>query len=225
MSKLLWDQIGERLYETGVKKGVLFVRDATGAYPAGVAWNGLVNVTESPSGAEPTKIYADDITYVTFMSPEELGITIEAYTYPDEFAACDGSDELAPGVKVGQQTRKPFGMAYQTTLGNDVDSTDHGYKLHLVYGGIAAPSEKAFNTINESPEAITFSWEVATTPVDVPDKKPTSLLTIDSTKVDAIKLAAFEAILFGADAVTEPPSPAVVARLPLPAEVLTLLAI
>lgn len=216
MAKLVWDQAGERLYETGVKKGVLYVQDATGEYPAGVAWNGLVGVTESPSGAEPTPIYADDIKYLELMSAEEFGATIEAYTYPDEFAACDGSADLAVGVSIGQQTRKAFGLAYQTTLGNDTEGVDHGYKLHLIYGAKASPSEKGYQTINDSPEAITFSWDVTTTPVAVTGKKPTASITIDSTKVDAAKLAAFELIIFG-DVATP-------ARLPLPDEVATLFA-
>lgn len=224
MSKLVWDKVGERLFETGVKKGVLYVQDATGAYPAGVAWNGLTAVTESPSGAEPTPIYADDIKYLTLMSAEEFGATIEAYTYPDEFAECDGSGELEVGVKIGQQTRTPFGLAYQTSLGNDISGVDHGYKIHLIYGALASPSEKPYQTINDSPEAITFSWEVTTTPVSVNGFKPTASITIDSTKVDATKLAAFEEILYGKDATTDPVAPAVAARLPLPNEVATLFA-
>ena len=211
MSKLVWDQTGKRLYETGVKQGVLYVQDAGGTYPKGVAWNGLTTVTESPSGAEATALYADDIKYLNLISTEELGGTIEAYTYPDEFAECDGSASIATGVYIGQQARKTFGLCYRTTLGNDVDNNAYGYKLHLIYGAIAAPSEKAYNTINDSPEAITFSWEFSTTPVNVNGFKPTASITIDSTKVDAEKLTALEKILYG-DTEVEP-------RLPLPDEV------
>lgn len=214
MSKIVWDKTGERLYETGVKQGVLYVQE-NGAYPLGVAWNGLTAVTESPSGAEPTPLYADDIKYLNLMSNEEFGATIEAYTYPDEFAACDGSASIATGVSIGQQTRKAFGMSYKTTLGNDVEGNDYGYKLHIIYGAVAAPSEKGYSTINDSPEAITFSWEVTTTPVSVTGHKPTSCVTIDSTKVDAEKLAALEAILYGSEDV-EP-------RLPLPDEIVTIM--
>lgn len=216
MSKLVWDQTGERLYETGVKNGVLYPQDDAGAYPKGVAWNGLTAVTESPSGAEPSPLYADDIKYLNLVSAEELGLTIEAYMYPDEFAVCDGSAELVAGVYLGQQNRKPFGMSYKTTIGNDVKSNDYGYKLHLIYGALAAPSEKAYATINDSPEAITFSWECSTTPVAVNGFKPTASLTIDSTKVNAEKLAALEAILYGSE--SEEP------RLPLPDEVATIMA-
>lgn len=212
--KLSWDNSGERLYETGVKNGVLYVQNA-GKYPKGVAWNGLTAVTESPSGAEATPLYADDIKYVELTSEEEFGGTIEAYTYPDEFAECDGSAELAKGVKIGQQKRKAFGLAYRTTLGNDEDGNDHGYKLHLVYGCKAAPSEKAYATINDSPEAITFSWEFTTTPVAVNGHKPTAHIEIDSTKADPTCLAALEAKLFG----TETDEP----QLPLPDEVKTLM--
>lgn len=211
MSKLVWDKTGERLYETGVKQGVLYPMDTKGTYPKGVAWNGLTNVTESPSGAEATALYADDIKYLNLMSNEEFGGTIEAYTYPDEFAECDGSAALVAGVYIGQQARKTFGFCYRTTLGNDVDNNAHGYKLHLVYGALASPSEKAYATINDSPEAITFSWEFSTTPVNVTGFKPTASITIDSTKADPEKLAALEAILYGDDE-TE-------ARLPLPDEV------
>jgi hypothetical protein len=197
MAKLIWDKTGERVYETGVKKGVLYVQDNTGAYPTGVAWNGLVSVTESPSGAEATALYADDTKYLNLISEEQFGATVEAYTYPDEFAACDGSVELAEGVSIGQQNRKAFGLAYQTTIGNDTEGTAHGYKLHLIYGAMAAPSEKAYASINDSPEAITFSWTLTTTPVEVTDHKPTASITIDSTKVDATKLADLEKLLFG----------------------------
>lgn len=197
--KLAWDQTGERLYETGVKNGVLYPQGEGGLYPNGVAWNGLTAVTESPSGAEASALYADDIKYLNLLSTEEFGATVEAYTYPDEFAQCDGSAEIAKGVYIGQQKRKQFGLSYRTTLGNDVDNNDHGYKLHLIYGALAAPSEKAYATINDSPEAITFSWEITTTPVNVDGFKPTASISIDSTKVNAEKLAKLEAILYGSD--------------------------
>lgn len=215
MSKqLVWDQTGERLYETGVKKGVLYPQES-GEYPLGVAWNGLTAVTESPSGAEATPLYADDIKYLNLMSVEELGGSIEAYMYPDEFAECDGSAELVKGVSIGQQTRKAFGLCYRTVIGNDVDSNDYGYKLHLIYGCLASPSEKAYTTVNDSPEAIILSWEFTTTPVEVAGAKPTASITIDSTKADASKLAALEKILYG-DESTDP-------RLPLPDEIKTLM--
>lgn len=220
MSKLVWDQTGERYYETGVKQGVLYVQATGGTYPKGVAWNGLTAVTESPSGAEATALYADDIKYLNLMSAEEFGATIEAYTYPDEFAQCDGSASLAEGVSIGQQARKAFGLCYRTTVGNDVDGNDYGYKLHIIYGALAAPSEKAYATINDSPEAITFSWEVTTTPVNVAGYKPTASITIDSTKVDADKLTALEKILYGSD--EESGSEA---RLPLPDEIATMFSI
>lgn len=218
MSKLTWDNAGERFYETGVKMGVLYPIQEGGLYTKGVAWNGLTAVTESPSGAEASPLYADDIKYLNLMSNEEFGATIEAYTYPDEFAECDGSAALANGVMIGQQKRKTFGLCYRTSLGNDVDGADHGYKLHLIYGCLASPSEKAYATINDSPEAITFSWEVTTTPVNVKGFKPTSLITIDSTKVAPEKLKSLEEILYGKDgepSATEP-------RLPLPDEIATL---
>ena len=215
MSKIVWDKTGDRLYETGVKKGVLYPIGDNGTYPKGVAWNGLTGVTESPSGAEATPLYADDIKYLNLVSAEELGGTIEAYTYPDEFAECDGSAALTEGVFIGQQDRKTFGLCYRTTLGNDVDSNGHGYKLHLIYGALAAPSEKAYATINDSPEAITFSWEFKTTPVNVTGHKPTPSLTLDSTKVSETKMAALEKVLYG-DGETE-------ARLPLPDEVVQIL--
>ena len=214
MSKLVWDETGKRYYETGVKNGVLYI-PTDGNYSKGVAWNGLTAVTESPSGAEPTALYADDIKYLNLISAEEFGATIEAYTYPDEFAACDGSAELATGVTIGQQNRKTFGLCYKTTLGNDVDGNNYGYKLHIIYGCVATPSEKAYASINDSPEAITFSWEVTTTPVSVNGFKPTASLVIDSTKAEAAKLTALEDILYGAEA-TEP-------RLPLPDEIATLM--
>ena len=215
MSKLIWDKTGERFYETGVKMGVLYVQES-GEYPKGVAWNGLTAVTESPSGAEATALYADDIKYLNLISAEEFGATIEAYTYPDEFMACDGSAAIATGVYIGQQSRKTFGLCYRTTLGNDTENNDYGYKLHLIYGALAAPSEKSYASINDSPEAITFSWEVTTTPVEVADHKPTACITIDSTKVDSVKLAALEAILYGSESDE--------ARLPLPSEIMTLMA-
>lgn len=221
MSKLVWDQTGQRTYETGVKQGVLYpqatgVKGGTGElYPKGVAWNGLTAVTESPSGAESNPLYADDIKYLNLLSAEEFSATVEAYTYPEEFAQCDGSAELAPGVMIGQQPRKPFGLSYKTTIGNDTEGNDYGYKLHIIYGAMAAPSEKGYATINDSPEAITFSWELTTTPVSVNGFKPTATVTIDSTKTDASKLAALEAILYGSDD-TE-------ARLPLPDEIATII--
>ena len=222
MSKLVWDQTGERYYETGVKQGVLYPQATGGTYPKGVAWNGLTAVTESPSGAEATALYADDIKYLNLISAEEFGATIEAYTYPDEFAQCDGSATLATGVSIGQQSRKAFGLCYRTTLGNDVDGNDFGYKLHIIYNALAAPSEKAYATINDSPEAITFSWEVTTTPVNVTGFKPTASITIDSTKVDKSKLASLEEILYGKDAPSnggEGTDP----RLPLPNEIAELM--
>ena len=210
MAKLVWDKTGERLYETGVKNGVLYPM-VDGAYPKGIVWNGLTAVTESPSGAEATPLYADDIKYLNLMSAEEFGATVEAYTYPDEFAECDGSASLGAGVTIGQQPRKTFGLSYKTTVGNDVDNDNHGYKLHLIYGAMASPSEKAYSTINDSPEAITFSWELTTTPVNVTGFKPTASLTIDSTKIDPQKLATIEALLYGSES-TE-------AKLPLPDEI------
>lgn len=215
MAKLTWDDTGKRFYETGVKQGVLYPIQAGGKYSKGVAWNGLTGVTESPSGAEATALYADDIKYLNLFSTEEFGATVEAYTYPDEFAECDGSSTIAEGVTIGQQDRKTFGMSYKTTLGNDVDGNDHGYKLHLIYGAKASPSEKAYATINDSPEAITFSWELTTTPVNVTNHKPTASLTIDSTKADPTCLAELEKILYGSEEEE--------ARLPLPDEVITVM--
>ena len=199
MAKLVWDKTGEHLYETGVDHGVLYFPDQTGAYKNGVAWNGLISVSESPSGAEATGQYADNIKYLNLISAEEFGATIEAYTYPEEFEACNGNKELvdASGVYVGQQSRSVFGFCYRTMIGNDTDGQDHGYKLHLVYGCQVSPSEKAYQTINDSPEALTFSWELSTTPVNVTGKKPTALLVIDSTKIDGTKLAKIEAKLYG----------------------------
>ena len=215
MSKIVWDAIGEHTFETGVRNGVLYLKNTEGVYDNGVAWNGLTSVSESPEGAEPTDLYADDIKYLTLMSAENFKATIEAYTYPVEFEECDGSATIANGVVIGQQARKPFGLCYRTAIGNDTDGNEHGYKLHIVYGCQASPSEKQYSTINDSPEAITFSWEVNTTPVNVTGKKPTATLIIDSTKADKAKLTALEAILYGSES-TEP-------RLPLPDEIATLM--
>ena len=215
MSKIVWDAVGEHIFETGVRNGVLYLKDETGAYNTGVAWNGLTSVSETPEGAEPTDLYADDVKYLTLMSAENFKATIEAYTYPVEFEECDGSASIANGVVIGQQARKPFGLCYRTSIGNDTDGNEHGYKLHIVYGCLASPSEKQYSTINDSPEAITFSWEVNTTPVNVTGKKPTATLIIDSTKVDKSKLTALEAILYGSEE-KEP-------RLPLPDEIATLM--
>lgn len=214
---LVWDKTGERFYETGVRKGVLYVRDESGAYPKGVAWNGLTNMTVSPSGAEPTPLYADDIKYLTLMSAEEFGGTIEAYSSPAEFDECDGTAEAAKGVYIGQQSRKTFGMAWQTILGNDVKGEDYGYKLHLVYGALASPSEKSYASLNDSPEVDPLSWEYTTTPVNVDGHKPTAYIVIDSTKADPTKLAALEKKLFG-DSSAE-------AQLPLPNEVITMMTV
>ena len=213
--KLVWDKTGERLYETGVEQCALFPQDNTGAYPKGVAWNGITNVTESPSGAEPTKLYANDRVYGTLMSAEELGGTIEAYMFPDEFAECDGSTSIVPGVKIMQQPRKAFGLAYKTLIGNDVVGTNYGYKLHIIYNALASPSEKAHATVNDSPEADTMSWEFSTTPVNVAGYKPSASMEFDSTTTDATKLAALEAIIYGSDD-TEP-------RLPFPDEIIELM--
>lgn len=213
MTKLTWDNAGERLYETGVDRGVLYIPDAGGVYTEGVAWNGLTTVTESPSGAEATALYADNIKYLNLISAEEFGATIEAYTYPEEFGQFDGTDSPVPGLQVGQQRRRSFGLCYRTRLGNDVDGSDFGYKLHLIYNATAAPSEKAYATINDSPEAITFSWELTTYPVSAgPDLKPTALITIDSTKVDAAALADLEDVLYGTSGVD--------AHLPTPEELI-----
>lgn len=215
MAKLVWDQVGEKTYETGVKNGVLYVQDSTGKYPAGVAWNGLTSISESPSGAEATALYADDIKYLNLMSNEEFGATIEAYTYPDEFAQCDGSAEIATGISIGQQNRKTFGLCYTTTLGNDTEGNAHGYKIHIIYGCSASPSEKGYSTINDSPDAITFSWEVKTTPVPVNNNKPTASLVIDSTKVSEGAMTKIKEALFGTESEA--------AYLPLPDEILTLI--
>lgn len=218
MARLVWDKTGERFYETGVNQCVLYPQ-VGGAYPRGVAWNGITAINESPSGAEATPLYADNIKYLNLISAEELAASIEAYMYPEEFEKCDGTAEIASGVTIGQQTRQAFGLCYKTIVGNDVESNDHGYKLHIIYGCLAAPSEKAYSTINDSPEAITFSWEVNTTPVNVTGGKPTASITIDSRKADPEKLAALEDILYGKD--SEPES---TARLPLPDEIASLMA-
>ena len=223
MSKLVWDNTGDRLYETGVRNGVLYI-PTNGVYSNGYAWNGLTAVTESPSGAEATALYADDIKYLSLLSTEEFGATIEAYTYPDEFAECDGSESLVDGVSIGQQKRKTFGLCYRTAIGNDVDGNDHGYKLHMIYGALAAPSEKAYATINDSPEAITFSWEITTTPVNVTGFKPTASIVIDSTKADPTCLAAPEEILYGKNGTGDNgQTGAVDPRLPLPDEIKTIM--
>lgn len=210
---LVWDETGKKLFETGVSNVALYPQESTGVYGAGVAWNGVTNISESPSGAEATTLWANNGKYLNLYSVEEYASSIEAYTYPDEFAECDGSAEIAKGVSIGQQNRKSFGLAYKTLIGSDTDGNDHGYKLHLVYGCKAAPSERSHATVNDSPEALSFSWEISTTPVSVTGHKPTASVEIDSTKVDAEKLAAFEKILFGSDTAA--------ARLPLPDEVAT----
>ena len=214
MSKLVWDQTGDRLYETGVEQVALY-QQSGGAYPKGVAWNGVTALNLAPSGAEPTALYANNRKYLTLMSVEELGFTIEAYTYPDEWAECDGSATIVPGVYIGQQPRKPFGLVAKTMIGNDTEGIKHGYKLHLIYGALASPSEQENATINDSPEAKTMSWECSTTPVNVANFEPTSYICIDSTTVDGEKLAALEKILYG-DSAAEP-------KLPLPDEVFTTL--
>ena len=229
MAKIVWDKTGERTYETGVDHGVLYPIQTGGVYSKGVAWNGLSAVTESPSGAEPSPIYADNIKYLNLMSAEDFGGTIEAYISPDEFAECDGSVEIAPGVFAGQQSRKLFGLCYRTILGNDIDSNDHGYKLHLVYNCLASVSEKGYTTVNDSPEAITLSWEFSTTPVEIAmliegkKIKPTAILTFDSTKVDPDKLAKLEEILYGKDPTEPEGADGVEPRLPFPDEVIQLL--
>lgn len=213
---LVWDETGKKLFETGVSNVALYPQDTTGVYGTGVAWNGVTTISESPSGAEATTLWANNGKYLNLYSVEEYASSIEAYTYPDEFAECDGSAEIAKGVSIGQQTRKSFGLAYKTLIGSDTDGNDHGYKLHLVYGCKAAPSERSHATVNDSPEALSFSWEISTTPVSVTGHKPTASVEIDSTKVDPAKLAAFEKILFGSDTAA--------ARLPLPDEVASLFA-
>jgi len=218
---LKWDEVGERTYETGVKMGVLYNIDQNNAYSTGVAWNGLTKVSEKPTGGEATDLYADDTKYLSMLSLEKFEASIEAYTYPPEFEKCDGSATLTDGVTIGQQTRETFGLCYRTTLGNDTRGNDYGYKLHLIYGCKAQPSEKGYETINDSPSAITFSWEIKTTPVNVTGFKPTASLTIDSTKVDPDSLADLEAILYGTPAGTG--TEAIPARLPLPDEVKSIL--
>lgn len=218
-----WDETSKHLYETGVDHAVLYVQDASGTYPEGVAWNGITAITESPSGAESNPLYADNIKYLDLRSAEEFGATVEAYTYPAEFEECDGSKELATGVTIGQQKRKSFGLSYRTIVGNDTQNDAYGYKLHLIYGATAAPSEKGFQTVNDSPEAISFSWEISTTPTPVTkiaDAKPTASITIDSTKATAAQLEALEQILYGTPAGSG--SEAIPARLPLPDEVYTI---
>lgn len=214
MSRIEWDKTGERKYETGIRNGVLYPQE-NGMYPLGVAWNGISAVTEKPSGAEPSPVYADDQKYLNLISAEEFAATIEAYMSPEEFDACDGSAEVAPGVTIGQQTRQAFGMSYRTSIGNDTKLNEYGYKIHLIWGAIAAPSEKSYSTVNESPEAMSLSWEVSTTPVSVEGYKPTATMVIDSTKTTAEKMKAIEDILYGTEDAE--------ARLPLPDEIITLL--
>ena len=228
MAKIVWDADGQRLYETGTKNGVLYPKNTNGAYGTGVGWNGLTGVTLSPSGAEETALYANDRKYLSLFSAEELGLTITAYTYPDEFAACDGSTSIATGVTVGQQNRKGFGFCYRTAIGNDNDGDTHGYKLRLIYNCMASPSEKAYQTINDSPEAVEFSWEVKTTPLTIANSegtlmadKPSAMIEIDSTLVDGTKLTALEAILYGTDG--EGSSTGTEPRLPLPAEIIQMM--
>lgn len=217
MAKITWDDTGKRLYETGTDHGVLYLLGEGGTYDTGVAWNGLTAVNESPSGAEATALYADNIKYLSLMSAEEFGGTIEAYTYPDEFNQCDGNAEPQEGVIIGQQDRAIFGLSYRTLIGNDVDGQSHGYKIHLVYGAQASPSEKAYATVNDSPEAVTFSWEFTTTPVNVTGFKPTASLVIDSTKVDPTDLQTLETALYGGASTGTP-------KLPLPNEVIAMFA-
>lgn len=218
MAKLKWDETGKRLYETGTKMGVLYPQNEDGTYPKGVAWNGLMSVTESPSGAEASALYADDAKYLELYSNEEFGFTIGAYTYPDEFAECDGSAELAPGVGIGQQPRKAFGLSYRTIIGNDTKGSDYGYKLHLVYGAKASPSERSYASVNDSPEALELSWECTTTPVPVTGHKPSAHIEIDSTKIDGKKLTKIEEMLYGKDGETETEP-----KLPLPDEIIQIL--
>ena len=215
MSKIVWDQVGERFYETGIDHGVLYPQSNEGTYDNGVAWNGLTSVSESPSGAEPTDLYADNIKYISIRSAETFGATVEAYTYPDEFAVLDGSAALADGVIIGQQTRKAFGLCYRTRVGNDIQFENYGYKLHLLYGCSVSPSEKSYQTINDSPEAITFSWEMTTVPVNVTGFKPTATLILDSSTLGTSKMEAIEDVLYGSNSANP--------RLPLPDEVLSII--
>lgn len=217
MPRLEWDKVGERLYETGVDQGVLYVQDETGAYPEGVAWSGLRSVSESPSGAEPSPLYADNIKYLNLLSNEEFAATIGAYYSPEEFDACDGTATLTKGVTVGQQKRKTFGLCYRTKIGNDIDGDDHGYKIKIIYGALAKPSQKEYQTVNNDPSAIELSWEVSTTPVKVTGMKPTATLEIDSTKIEPAKLKALEDVLYGTSENK--------ARLPLPDEIKTLVGV
>lgn len=218
MTRIQWDQTGEKLYETGVSNGVIYPQSSNGTYPAGVGWNGLTNVSEKPTGAEATALWADNIKYLNLLSKEEFEGSIEAFMYPDEFAECNGEKELVVGMKIGQQPRKPFGFCYRTILGNDTELEDHGYKIHIVYGATVSPSERAYETVNDSPSAITFSWDFKTVPVDVTGAKPTASVEINSTDFtgdNASKLTALENVLYGsADA--DP-------RLPLPDEIKTIL--
>lgn len=232
MSKIKWDQTGEKLYETGVRNGVLYTQNADGTYATGVAWNGLTSVSESPEGADPNDLWADDIKYLTLRSAENLNATIEAYTYPDEWMECDGSKSIVPGVIVGQQTRKPFGFIFTTTVGNDTEMSDHGYKIHIIYNATASPSERGYETVNDSPEAITFSWEIATTPIDIPTTggvvfKKSAEIIIDSTKFNTsaleAKLTAFENYIYGVDADASQSIEASDPTFPTPAKVIELL--
>lgn len=217
MSKIVWDKTGERFYETGVRNCVLYlINKETKEFDKGVAWNGITSVSESPSGAEASPLYADDIKYLNLISTEEFGCSIEAYYYPEEFEECDGTASLAKGVTIGQQNRRLFGLCYRTTVGNDVESNDYGYKLHFIWNCLAAPSEKSYQTINDSPEAITFSWEVSTTPVEMTGYKATASMVIDSTKCDKAKLAQLEEILYGSE--TKEP------KLPMPSEIAAIFA-
>lgn len=216
MAELKWDQAGEKVFETGLDRGVLYLPSNLGVYDKGYAWNGLTAVSENPSGAEANKVYADNGVYASLVSAEIFEATVEAFTYPDEFAVCDGTAEIVPGVQVGQQSRKAFGLAYRTRVGNDIEGDSHGYKIHLIYNALAKPSQKQYKTINDSPEALSFSWDMTTTPVDVPGFKPAAQLTIDSTKVNSADLAALEALLYGTST-NEP-------KLPLPGEVAELFA-
>lgn len=229
MGRIIWDESGKRFYETGVDHGVLYPLQEDKTFSKGYAWNGLTSVSESPSGAEASPLFADNIKYLNLVSAEQFGATVEAYTYPDEFAECDGSAEVAQGAFIGQQNRKLFGLCYRTVLGNDLENNDYGYKLHIIYNCLAAPSEKAYATINDSPDAISFSWELSTTPVQIAGYKPTANIVIDSTKTDSAKLAELEEILYGKDAVTADvehniaAADAVDPRLPMPDEIIRIL--